>query len=222
MKKKFGYFVLALLSLVSFSTIDFAESIEEELKVKLSSTNEEIEQFQDFDPDNDWTEISIIERGAVDLGNNQKLAYSFGGEMYLGQNMDIPVNLGLPNIYFDNEGTNVFAYYQAQYTLPTSKASIIGNRPGNFRAFMPNMNGKNAHYYKKTMLNGLPAYLVIIDDGVINMRSSTIVYGMQSGFVRVNTRYTNIGEETQENIVVGAAYDTMLNGNDDVPIKFLG
>ncbi|MFW7431255.1 WxL domain-containing protein [Vagococcus carniphilus] len=222
MKKKFGYFVLALLILVSFSITGFAESIEEELKVKLSSTNEEIEQFQDFNPDNDWTEISTIERGVVDLGNNQKLAYLFGGEMYLGQNKDIPVNLGLPNIYFENEGTNVFAYYQAQYILPTSRASIIGDRPGNFRAFIPNMNGKNAHYYKKIMLNGLPTYLVIIDDDVINMRSSTIVYGMQSGFVRVNTRYTNIGKETQENIVVGAAYDTMLNGNDDVPIKFLG
>ncbi|MFC6346069.1 WxL domain-containing protein [Vagococcus carniphilus] len=222
MRKKIGHIVIAILASISFSTICFSETVEDNHNVKTSLVDEDIEQYQDFDPDNEWIEISTIERGAVDLGNNQKLAYLFGPEMYLSQNKDIPVNLGLPNIYFENDGANVFAYYQAQYTLQTSRASIVGDRPGNFRAIMPSMSGENTHYYKKTMLNGLPAYLVIIDDDVVNMRSSTIVYGMQSGFVRVNTRYTNIGGKTQENIVVGAAYDTMLNGNDDVPIKFLG
>ncbi|HCM89926.1 MULTISPECIES: isopeptide-forming domain-containing fimbrial protein [Vagococcus] len=230
MIKKLFSLVIFCVSTLMFPMIGLAAGqlnqptnlIEQEVKTTQNSRGVDIEQYQDFDPNNDWTEIFKMEEGRINLSSNQQLAYYFGPESFLGKDKSAPYNLTTPNINFINENEKIFAYYDAKYRLKSTLPILIGTNQTNMSGVSPTLDGSNTRYYKKELTNGLPAFLMVVEDDIRGIKASTIQYGVQTGFVRVNTRYTNSTKEVKKNTFFASTYDTMLNNNDDVPIKYLG
>ncbi|WP_099224069.1 MucBP domain-containing protein [Listeria costaricensis] len=201
-----------------------------------SSVAENSSQLQLKAEQDGWTEQTTYQASTIEVDSSTTLYYQFGGKNLQGTTVSLDDTAYIaPGAYIYDKVANRAIYSlfgQDKNSMTSSNIDIlIGAEPDSSsilsRRGSPSSQS-NIHYYTKTDSNGLLAQKLSFDFTITqnsitySFNMSIEMHGTTSGYVSVTETLTSLEDAKVEDITLGARADTKLDGNDYVPIKYIG
>ncbi|WP_099224067.1 MucBP domain-containing protein [Listeria costaricensis] len=206
-----------------------------------SSVAENSSQLQLKAEQDGWTEQTTYRASAINVDPATTLYYQFGNKYLQGTTVSLDdITYISPGAYIYDKIADraIYALYGQESTDSAINAQtshidiLIGDEP-NSTSVLTNSNSytsswNNLHYYTKSDPNGLVAqklafdFVVMLNEVPYTFNMSIELHGYTNGYVSITQELTNLGDEEVANIVIGDRSDTKLDGDDNVPIKFIG
>ncbi|MFS0948628.1 hypothetical protein ACFC3W_08140 [Enterococcus durans] len=179
--------------------------------------------------DEEWEQINTLEEGSIDMQNSRILHYYFGSHSRIGSTTILPK----PSFSLNDNGKEIYDFYRPNNNLNSLRNNhntilAYGNTSedspttSNIEDLEPDNN--TIHYYKKLDANGTSFLIEYVSTSATGGVIQVIITmeALPNKLVRITTSYTNIGETTFQNAVMGSSYDTKLGTNDKVPVYYIG